>query len=334
MWVWILYVTQYIKWAAATADVLLNHYVFTRPENVLSLPTLLLLPGQFYEYSLAKTSNVLRFLVPFGTLFGQKILYLPLSWCSFYFRVGTYLIITSLSSSCDVPWTLWSVCNVPPAPATKCSWQPSLLNSICTVCAWCVNMSLSTMFCWLHALPFLSSQIDTLVLMQMVFSIYPKSWIFAFTAAKLFFTVCVFVCEYLCVSICLLLCLPVDVCGYHEKNAPCVPHAHRAVISLFLVLHSRPWFQFLPLVPYLFSPLYVLSSRVNASLVSSTFSSLNLPLLLVSCLLWFTYFTVSISLHCLQNTFKWDLIVYDFKFIIHSSYCLTLKLRCTQKYLL
>lgn len=141
-------------------------------------------------------------------------------------------------------------------------------------------------------------------------------------------------CVYLCVSICLLLCLPVDVCGYHEKNAPCVPHAHRAVISLFLVLHSRPWFQFLPLVPYLFSSLYVLSSRVNASLVSSTFSSLNLPLLLVSCLLWFTYFTVSISLHCLQNTFKWDLIVYDFKFIIHSSYCLTLKLRCTQKYLL
>lgn len=84
MWVWILYVTQYIKWAAATADVLLNHYVFTRHENVLSLSTLLVLPGQFYEYSLAKTSNVLRFLVPFGTLLGQ-ILHLPLSCCSFYF---------------------------------------------------------------------------------------------------------------------------------------------------------------------------------------------------------------------------------------------------------
>lgn len=224
-------------------------------KNVLSLPTLLLLPGQFYEYSLAKTSNVLRFLVPFGTLFGQKILYLPLSWCSFYFRVGTYLIITSLSSSCDVPWTLWSVCNVPPAPATKCSWQPSLLNSICTVCAWCVNMSLSTMFCWLHALPFLSSQIDTLVLMQMVFSIYPKSWIFAFTAAKLFFcvTVCVFVCEYLLVIVfaCWCVWLSWEECSLcSSRSQGCHKFISRASLpALISVPPSRPLSFLPPLCP-------------------------------------------------------------------------------------
>ncbi len=48
--------------------------------------------------------------------------------------------------------TLWSVHNIPPALATKCSAQDSRHSSTPSVWVWCSDMSLSTAFGWLHAL--------------------------------------------------------------------------------------------------------------------------------------------------------------------------------------
>ena len=103
MWAWILYVTQYIKWAAATADVLLNHYVFTRPENVLSLPHCWCCLANFMNIPLQRLQMYLDSWFVLEHLFDRRSFSFPSPVAHFTLCVGTYLIITSLSSSCDVP---------------------------------------------------------------------------------------------------------------------------------------------------------------------------------------------------------------------------------------
>ena len=103
MWAWILYVTQYVKWAAATADVLLNHYVFTRPENVLSLPHCWCCLANFMNIPLQRLQMYLDSWFVLEHLFDRRSFSFPSPVAHFTLCVGTYLIITSLSSSCDVP---------------------------------------------------------------------------------------------------------------------------------------------------------------------------------------------------------------------------------------
>lgn len=106
---------SHIKWASAATYVLLNqaHCIFARLDRI--------------------------FLSFHNRCCQQKSFYPLLFFRLYPFSMRTFPVTSppapfSLASAFLLLATLWSVRNIPPALATKCSWQPSLLDSIC-ICA-------------------------------------------------------------------------------------------------------------------------------------------------------------------------------------------------------